>query len=67
MVAPNARLWKAFPLVQAAGPRTEGGVPERMVRAAADRGILSQYEAWLDFCENQDSGANSNELASSSN
>lgn len=67
MVASNVRLRKTFPQAQAAGLRKEGGVPDRMVRAAADRGILSQFEAWLDFCENQDSGVDPKDLARGSN
>ena len=53
MVAPNSRLLKAFPLVCCVMTRGGNIVPEPMVSAAADRGVLSQLEAWLDFYENQ--------------
>jgi hypothetical protein len=52
MVAPNSRLLKAFPLVRCVTTWSGQLVPERTVRAAADRGNLSQLEAWLDCLEN---------------
>jgi len=54
MVAPNFRRLRAFPLHKTSRVQRTTKVPGRMVRAAADRGALSQLEAWLDFCENRD-------------